>query len=343
MKPKTIPYKAIVDKVIRPNLLPAAYRWISNLNAESLQRFNTVFARLATDEAKAEPVTIQKKPAPLQASRYTVPEWRLFQIPKDDDKKEEDLLACPTCTHLTYGAFDEEQARQARAIPTRTRANDRSQINTAANDPDYMAKWSQRNMNTSYRHDICESTFATTITSKTKSQQILIYSKGVLSDYAMKRAEQYADVDPVWTREFREMCRNLADSTDATAYRTGFTEFKEGERSRFGVPKWVDPEPVVSRGKQRPAESFWETETHRHYQATKRPEETFHVRDQHRAMYSCPFDHHAITEKTSTCFHDDFQDHMANKDDHPEYFKDMKVRIPSGSAVVGDVLGTDQY
>jgi hypothetical protein len=90
----------------------------------------------------------------------------------------------------------------------------------------------------------------------------------------------------------------------------------------------------------KPAEAFWETTYRTDYHPMDRTEETWRATDQHRACYSRPFDLHPQTEKSlSTTTRDMLQDHMAAKDDHPMYWKDMKVRIPPGSASVGRVLG----
>jgi hypothetical protein len=46
-----------------------------------------------------------------------------------------------------------------------------------------------------------------------------------------------------------------------------------------------------------------------------------------------------MREKITTTFRTEFLDHMASKDDHPDYWTDMVVRIPPGSAVAGNIEG----
>ncbi|KAH0795349.1 hypothetical protein GPJ56_000798 [Histomonas meleagridis] len=342
-----VPFKNVCDAVFKKEILPAVYRWIKAFQPEQLQRFDYVFTRLSKDSSGSDlPTSRTKTPTRLLSSRYTIPEWKSFPIEEKLVKKEktvEDYLKRPTLSNLTYGAFDSEQMAAARAIPTRTRANDRSQINATERSEEYMAKWSERMMNTSYRTDLCSKEFDRT---KNKfgdltntDNKILVYSKDTLNKAASQRAKKYADVDPAWTRAFREMCRSLDESINATAYRNNFTTIKKVNGKRFVHPKWTDPIPTVSRGPKRPAESFWETTNQTAFVKPQKTDETFKATDQHKACYSCPFDHHPLTEKYSTTFRSQFQDHLANKDEHPEYYRDMVVRMPSGSAVVGDVLG----
>jgi hypothetical protein len=60
MRPKPIPCKSTCDAVFEKELLPAVYRWISNLSPEELARFKTVFPVLATDDA-LRPSTTSKR------------------------------------------------------------------------------------------------------------------------------------------------------------------------------------------------------------------------------------------------------------------------------------------
>ena len=341
-----VPHKAIIDIVFRSDYHSAAYRWVSSMQPENLSLFESVFKRLTTDHDDflgdlGNKVTINK----LQASRYTIPEWRNFPI-KEAQMKEEaktkDLLAKPSTTNLTYIDFTEEQRKVCRATPARTRDNDKSQINSTEQNPAYIEKWAERNMKTSYANDICSSTFKRTVKDRTITQTVLVYSKGVLSEDAARRAEKYADVCANWTRFFREMCKSLMQSNDSTAYRSGFTVVKPVSVERFVHPKLTDPAPVLSRGVLKPAESFWESEQKHSYVPMKKQEETFKAGNQHKARYSCPFDHHALTEKPTSHIRSDFQDHMATKDDHPLYFDDMKVVIPPGTAVIGNIIGVKQ-
>ncbi|OHT04786.1 hypothetical protein TRFO_06241 [Tritrichomonas foetus] len=340
MSKSNIPYKNICDAVFRPDLHPAAYRWISALSPEELQRFNYVFPRLCSDNYSTTRSSAKITGNKLMATKYTIPEWKLFCDGSEVnlEQKNEDPLARATSSHLTYGNFDADQMRTAKAIPTRTRASDQSQINATEKSKDYMARWTDRMMNTTYRHDICHSSYQRTLRDETTDQTVLIYSKGVLSKAAAERAQRFIDVEAQWTRDFREMCRSFADSIDATAYRNNFTTLKKATGERFTHPKWVDPVPV-SRGLKKPAEAYWETTNRGDFKVSERPDETFKAADLHRACYACPFDHHPITDKLSSTVRDDYLDHMKNKDDQPEYWVDMRVRIPPGSGVIGDVVG----
>jgi hypothetical protein len=167
---------------------------------------------------------------------------------------------------------------------------------------------------------------------------VVVYSKATLNDAASEQARQYVDVDPVWTRSFRELCRSLAESMDATAYRSSFTSVKQTSGQRCVHAKWTDPGPV-SHGLDRSAESFWTSTTRTDFVPVRKPEETFRAVDQHQACYSRPFDLHPMTEKNTTTVREGYTDHMASKDDHPAYWNDHRVRVPPGSAVVGSVLG----
>lgn len=341
-KAKPIPYKNVCDVVFKKDLLPAVYRWVSSLPPEELERFDGTFTRLLKEGKDESPAYTRKlEDRQLQASRYTVPEWNSFGVKLEQTKHEitmDDLLNVPTSSHITYGAFTEEEMKTAKAIPTRTRANDVSQINATTRSKAYMERWAERMMNTSYRADTCKSNFKRTIKDQTKDQIIIVYSKNTLSEIAHERAKLYADNDQIWTRNFREMCRSLANAIDSTEYRTGYTSLKEVNKERFANPKWTDPIPV-SRGMKKPAESFWESTAKSTFIEPDKTSETYKVRDQHRACYTRPFDLFPMTEKTTTSFRDDYLDHMKNKDDQPEYWVDMRVKMPSGSGVVGDVIG----
>ena len=343
---KIPPYKDIIDAVFKEDYIPAAYRWVNAMQPETLQLFNNVFRRLARDSGDQPDLVRTTEKSQLMASKYTIPEWKIMPInevssvDKDEDSIEA-LLRKPTESNLTYTRFTPEQSKVCRAVPTRTRDSDKSQINATENSPAYISRWAARNMKTTYMNDICNTNFTSTVKNHTQHQTIIVYSKGVLSEAAMKRAEKYVDVEPVWTRQMREMCRSLQQSADSTAYRTGYTVVKKpppGER--FVCPKWRDPEPKVSEGKKRPAESFWGSEMKTEYKPLVKPEETFKSDDQHRARYSCPFDQHAITESVfTTSMRDDFPDHLAKKEEHPLYFEDMKVTMPAGTAPAGEIVG----
>lgn len=340
-KSRTIPYENICKAVFKADLQPAYTRWISNLSQEELAKFHAVFKRLQKDNTKQRSTTRSICTNQIVASNYTMPEWNILHVKdvvKNREEKVEDPLARPTTSHLTYGNYGYDEMKTARAIPTRTRANDQTQINKSERSKDYMERWNDKMMNTTYRHDICHSGYQRTIHNNTVDQTILIYSKNVLTPEAAERAKQYVDIDLEWTRAFREMCRSLADSIDATAYRNNFTTIKKVNDERFAHPKWSDPVPV-SRGLKKSAEAYWETTYNGTYKKTQRTDETYSVIDQHRACYRCPFDQHIQTEKHSTSFRDDFTDHMAHKEDQPLYWEDMRVRIPPGSGVVGNVLG----
>jgi hypothetical protein len=201
-----------------------------------------------------------------------------------------------------------------------------------------MESWNNRVMNTTYRHDYCHSGFDSTLRNQTLDQTVIVYSKNTLSPEAAERAKLHIDKDPIWTRNFRELCRSLHDAVEATAYREGYTPIKEAPGERFTHPRWIDPVPV-SVGLPKPAEAYWAS-TYRHdfYPLTK-IRDTAPYDDQHRARYSKPFDNHPITEKTTTIFRTDFVDHMANKEEQPDYWTDMTVRIPPGTAPVGNIEG----
>jgi hypothetical protein len=130
------------------------------------------------------------------------------------------------------------------------------------------------------------------------------------------------------------MCRSLAEAIDATEYRGAFTSVKKASGDRCVHPKWTDPIPV-SRGLERPAESFWTTSNRTEFVPLKKSEETFNG----RPCDSRPFALHPMTQKNSTTMRDGFPDHMATRDEHPEYLADSRVRVPLGSAVAGTVLG----
>lgn len=341
-KPAEIPYKSVCDAIFRAELLPAVYRWVSALSKEELARFNTVFPRLAREDSPdEEPMTASLRKYNLVPSKYTLPEWNSFEKSNDVEKDPlsvESLLKTPTTSHLSYGAFDQEQMRQARAIPTRTRENDKSQINATERSKEYMERWGSRMMNTTYRQELCHSTYRRTVKNETPTEKILVYSKRTLNDKAIERAMKWADKDPVWTRAFRELCKGLADAIDSTAYRSEFTTLKKAEASRFLHPKWRDPVPVT-RGMKKSAESYWESTQRGSFIPSQRPDETFKAADLHRANYQRPFDIVPIEDKWTTSMRDDYLDHIKNKDDQPAYWVDMVVRMPPGSAVVGDVLG----
>jgi hypothetical protein len=285
--------------------------------------------------------TTKAKGHRLQPSKYTLPEWQLFPPADpeyDADFSTEGLLRRPTTSHVTYGAFDKEQMRNARAIPTRTRADERSQINQSEKCEAYMLQWAEKMMNTTYRHDICRSGFKQTLRKQDVDQTVLVYCKNTLNEEASEKAKAYVDQDPVWTRNFRELCRSLSDAIDATAYRAGYTTLKTAPGERFVHPKWTDP-PNVSRGLKRPAEAYWFPTYRTDYVDPGRLTSLYTKDDQHRARYARPFDQYPMTEKTTTTFRREFQDHMASKEDHPDYWTDMVVRIPPGSAVVGNCQG----
>jgi hypothetical protein len=343
MAQKQIPFQSVCDLVFKRDLLPAVYRWVSALSPEELERFSRIFPPIArgitSPDSRPDPT-----PGGAQApsSHYTMPEWRLFRGERGSTKTDlspEALLARATSSHLTYGAFDDDQMRACRAVPIRTRASDKSQINTTERSAAYMARWSERMLNTTYRNDICRAGFSRTLRDQTADQQIIIYSKGVLGPEAMETAKGLIDKDAGWTRDFRELCRSLSESVDGTAYRSFFTTIKTSAPPTFVHPRWADPVPV-SVGLERPAETFWQSTQRRDFVPVAKPEETFKAVDQHRACYTRPFDLHPLTEKTTTTIREGYVDHIATKDDHPEYFMDMQVRIPRGSGAVGAVVGS---
>ena len=341
-KPAEIPHKSVCDQIFRSELLPAVYRWISALSKEELARFNLVFPRLTQDNTP-DPgqMTKTQRNYGIVPSKYTMPDWNAFEKenePEKDPLSVESLLKTPTTSHLSYGAFDTEQMRQAKAIPTRTRDNDKSQINATERSKEYMERWGARMMNTTYREELCHSTYRRTVKNETATEKILVYSKGTLNEKAAERAQRWADKDPVWTRAFRELCKGLADSIDSTCYRKDYTTLKKADASRFLHPKWRDPVPVT-RGMKRPAESYWESTQRGSFVPSKRTEETFKAADLHRANYTRPFDIVPIEDKWTTSMRDDYLDHIKNRDDQPAYWVDMMVRMPPGSAVVGDVMG----
>jgi hypothetical protein len=202
----------------------------------------------------------------------------------------------------------------------------------------YMDRWSDRMLNTTYMHDICHSGNARTLKNQTDEQTFIIYSKGSVNEQAAPHVKKYITRDAKWTRDFREMCRSLSEAIDATAYRGAFTSAKKASGERFVHPKWTDPAPVL-RGLEKPAESYWQTANRSDFVPVKKPEETFKVPNQHKACYSMPFAGHPKTEKNSTTTRDGFRDHMATRDEHPEYWTDSRVRMPLESAVAGTVLG----
>jgi hypothetical protein len=129
----------------------------------------------------------------------------------------------------------------------------------------------------------------------------------------------------------------LSDAITATDYREGYTEKKKSKGERFTHPRWRDPE-YVSTGLAQPPEASWAS-TQRDYGPLKKTKETVPYDNQHRARFSKPFSVHPQVEKQTTSFRSDFKDHIACKDDQPEYWKDMVVRIPPGSAVAGNIRG----
>jgi hypothetical protein len=345
MQSTPIPFKDVCDAVFKADLLPAVYRWISNLSPEELARFKTVFPILARDETERAATATKRQLGRLQPSRYTMPEWNVLPPVEPQVSRPhtmESWLRRPTTSHMTYGAFDEGQMRAGRAVPTRTRADEKSTWMTTTRSAQYMASWADRNMNTTYHHDYCHTGFGRTLRDQTRGQTVTVYSKATLNDEAAARAADYIDVDPVWTRNFREMCRSLRDAVEATAYREGYTPIKRATGPHYTHPRWVDPV-LVSVGLPRSAESYWSATHRRDYLPLARAQDTVGYDDQHRSRYSRPFDTHPLTEKLSTTFTANFLDHMKNKDDQPEYWTDMVVRIPPGTAPVGDILGAGPH
>lgn len=341
---KTVPYQDICDAVFKKDMLPAVYRWMSGLSPEQLARFNNVFPCLAKDGVAQTTTTTVKSTNRLQSSRYTMPEWQTFTGERPvvkDEKSVESMLARATSSHLTYGAFDDEQMRAARATPTRTRDNDRSQINSTERNPEYMERWADKMMNTSYRADICHSGYNRTIKNQTADQTVIVYSRGTLNEAASERAKNFVDKDPIWTRAFRELCRSLTESLDATCYRNDYTTIKRATGERFVHPKWSDPIPKTT-GMTKAAETYWMSANTSAYAPPKKSDETFKAADQHRACYSRPFDLYPMTDKTTSSFRDDFVDHVKNKDDQPLYWSDMRVKMPEGSGVVGNIVGCER-
>lgn len=340
------PHKDIIDAVFREDYRPAAYRWVNAMQPEVLNLFERVFKRLTVDDIQTTDLEKVTQKTTLTASKYTIPEWNILPINEveknvEDRDSVEALLRKPTESNLTYTNFTNDQRKVCRAVPTRTRDSDKSQINSTENSPAYISRWAERNMKTTYVVDYCNGETTSAIKNQTKIQQVLVYSKGVVNERAMQRALKYIDTDVNWTRSFREMCRSLVQSADSTAYRTAHTIVKKpAPGERFVHPKWRDPIPTVSQGEKRAPESYWKSEEKTAYVPLKKPEETFKAASQHKACYSCPFDHTPLTEKVlTTTMRGDYPDYLANKDDHPLYFQDMKVTIPPGTAAVGEVVG----
>lgn len=338
----SIPYKEICDAVFKKDILPAVYRWISSLSPEQLQRFSDTFPCLAQDNCEGTITRTHHVENKLQSSRYTMPEWQTFGTCKPipvDEKSIESMLARATSSNLTYGAFDDEQMRAAKAVPTRTRDSDKSQINSTERSESYMTRWAARMMNTSYRSDICHSGYKRTVKDVTVDQTVTVYSKATLNEAAAARAKNIIDKDALWTRTFRELCRSLADSIDGTCYRNSYTTIKKATGARCVHPRWSDPLPATT-GTTKAPESLWQTSMRGHFAPPVKTEETFKVADQHHACYKRPFDLYPMTDKITSGFRDDFVDHVKNKDDQPEYWVDMRVKMPAGSGVVGNVIGT---
>jgi hypothetical protein len=186
---------------------------------------------------------------------------------------------------------------------------------------------------------MCHSGYGQTLRNADSDQTVAVYSKNTLSDVAAERAKAYVDRDAVWTRNFREMCRSLSDAVDATDYRGGFTTLKSAPHDEwFGHPKWTDPVPQT-QGLRRSAESFWKPTYRTDFVDPGRLRESYTKDDHHRARYSNPFDFHPMTEKPTTTFKSEFVDHMASRDEQPDYWTDIRVRIPPGTAVVGNRQG----
>jgi hypothetical protein len=338
---KTTPFKAVCDAVFKPELLPAVYRWVSALSHEEIVRFSTVFPILASDGREIPDPPAKKVGMLMQASRYTIPEWGCFgseATPRDIVPEMESMLRRPTTSHLAYGAFNQQQMRNAVPPPTGSRASERSQIIPDHRSEQALQMWSDRRLNTTYRHDMCHSGFERTVRDQTADQTVTIYSKNTLNAAAAERASRYVDRDPVWTRNFREMCRLLSDAITATDYREAFTEVKEATGERHKHPRWRDPEPV-SVGLPKPAEQYWGTTHRTDHPQLRRERENPPYDDQHRARYKRPFDVHARTEKPTTTVRDEFRDHIANRNEQPEYWRDMIVRVPPGSAPAGNIAG----
>jgi hypothetical protein len=337
MQEKEIPHREVCDRVFRKDLLPAVYRWVSALSPAGLTRFERVFPRIA--RAIVDPSSISTDNS-TTSSYSSMPEWSLFQgsAPPSVDLSPETLLSRPTSSHLTYGAFSADQMRACRGVPTRTRENDRSQIHTAERCGANMERWTERAMNTTYRKDICHAPVEGGVKNCTEEQMAIVYSRGTLSEEAVSAVAPMIGRDGGWTREFRELCRALAEAADATDYRAGFTGVKVAPPATHTRQKWTDPVPV-SHGLARAAETFWQTSNRADFVPVTRPVESYRPADQRKAEMETPFDRHPGAEKMISATREAFRDHTAERDDHPEYYSDARVRIGGASAVAGRVTG----
>jgi hypothetical protein len=320
--------------------IPAVYRWVSGLSHEQLARFATVFPILANDDRNIPSTTTKKTGMLLQASRSTMPEWGCFGTETVTSAREpvgiEASLRRATSSHLVYGAFEERQMREAIPVLTHTRRTEKSQINQPERSAEYMEKWSERQLNTTYRHDYCHCGFDRTVRDQNVDQTVVVYSKNTLNDNAAARAAHYVDRDPVWTRNFREMCRMLSDAITATDYREGFTEVKKAKGERFTHPRWGDPE-YVSTGLEKPPEASWAS-TQRDYGPLRKTKETVPYDDQHRARYSKPFSVNSKIEKQTTTVRADFKDHIACRDDNLNIGRISSCGYPQGQHLLEIVL-----
>jgi hypothetical protein len=333
---KEIPFRAVCDLVFKQDLLPAVYRWISGLPPETLLRFRSVFSRIANDIGKGESADVPASPSEGSSFASEMP---IFSPLPSRDLSPDHLLSRPTSSHLTYGAFDGEQMRACRAVPTRTREDERSQILTAERSGANMDFWTERAMNTTYCHDVCRTPTERTVRDETPDQMVIVCSKGTLNDEAAERAKHFIGRDAVWTREFRDLCRALSTAIDATTYRAGFTAAKAVHTPHHPRPKWTDPVPV-SQGLARPAETFWQTSNRAEFVPITRSEEEYRPPDTRKASFAKPFDvHPSADRKMTTATRENFPDHFASRNERPEYFADTRVCFSPASAVAGQIVG----
>jgi hypothetical protein len=341
MHEKEVPYRDVCDLVFKKDLLPAVYRWVSSLSPENLVRFSRVFPRIAQsildpseDDQNSDSCNESYAPS------STMPEWTLFQTidqPRQTPLSPEFLLSRPTSSHLTYGAFDADQMRACRGVPTRTREHERSHIHTAERCGANMDRWKERAMTTTYRRDLCGAADRPA-GDPTADQIVIVYSKGTLNAEAASAAAGHIARDPAWTREFREMCRGLAEAINATAYRAGFSGVKAAPVAQHTRPKWSDPTPV-SHGLARPAETFWQTSHQAAFVPAPVPAPARRAADRGKAEHVLPFDLHPGAEKMTTATREAFRDHAAEREERSEYYADAWVRTGPASAVAGRIVG----
>jgi hypothetical protein len=132
-------------------------------SAISLPKNFPVFSPLSNDSIDPHGVNSRHLGTRLQSSRYTIPEWTVFDtnLPNSASPSSpnfpEDYLKRYTSSHLCYGAFDESQMRSAK--PALARTSERSQVNIGTTSKAYMENWNDQAINTTYHRDYCHSCF----------------------------------------------------------------------------------------------------------------------------------------------------------------------------------------